>query len=157
MSVLTLILSTSFFSFLAQWNFFCFFIFFCFLISILAYLYQLYSYWLREREVRGLKRQLDAEVCTRSLAERRVHTLEWIQNLGLFQQVEEEEDEDEGFSSTFWEFSHVFGPLKIQLKFDPCRKFRIFSTLEISLLRNKPHRSLEDTLNSNICKKHHDL
>ena len=73
MSVLTLILS-SFFSFLAQWNFFCFFIFFiciffCFLISILANLYQLYSFSRREREVRGLKRQLDAEVRARSLAE----------------------------------------------------------------------------------------
>ena len=86
MSVLKLILSTSFFSFLAQWNFFCF------LISILANLYQLYSFWVREREVRGLKRQLDAEVRARSLAERRVLTLEWMQNLGPFQQVEEEED-----------------------------------------------------------------
>ena len=96
MSVLKLILSTSFFSFLAQWNFFWFFIFFlfffCFLISILANLYQLYSFWVREREVRGLKRQLDAEVRARSLAERRVLTLEWMQNLGPFQQVEEEED-----------------------------------------------------------------
>ena len=95
MSVLKLILSTSFFSFLAQWNFFCFFflfIFFCFLISILANLYQLYSFWVREREVRGLKRQLDAEVRARSLAERRVLMLEWMQNLGPFQQVEEEED-----------------------------------------------------------------
>lgn len=86
MSVVKLILSTSFFSFLAQW------IFFCFLISILANLYQLYSFWVREREVRGLKRQLDAEVRARSLAERRVLTLEWMQNLGPFQQVEEEED-----------------------------------------------------------------
>ena len=77
-----------------------FFILFCFLISILANLFQLYSFWLREREVRGLKRQLHAEVRARSLAERRVRTLEWIQNLGPFQQVEEEEDEDEGFSST---------------------------------------------------------
>ena len=94
MSVLKLILSTSFFSFLAQWNFFWFFIFifFRFLISILANLYQLYSFWVREREVRGLKRQLDAEVRARSLAERRVLTLEWMQNLGPFQQVEEEED-----------------------------------------------------------------
>ena len=65
---------------------------FCFLISILANLYQLYSFWVREREVRGLKRQLDAEVRARSLAERRVLTLEWMQNLGPFQQVEEEED-----------------------------------------------------------------
>ena len=89
MSVLKLILSTSFFSFLAQWNFS---LFFCFLISILANLYQLYSFWVREREVRGLKRQLDAEVRARSLAERRVLTLEWMQNLGPFQQVEEEED-----------------------------------------------------------------
>ena len=72
---------------------FCFILFlFCFLISILANLYQLYSFWVREREVRGLKRQLDAEVCARSLAERRVLTLEWMQNLGPFQQVEEEED-----------------------------------------------------------------
>ena len=55
------------------------------------------------------------------------------------------------------EFSHVVGPLEIQLKFDPCRKFRIFSPFEISLLINKPHRSLEDTLNSKIYKKHHDL
>ena len=47
----------------------------------------------------------------------------------------------------------MFGPLEIQLKFDPCRKFRIFFPFEISLLRNKPHRSLEDTLNSKICKK----
>lgn len=54
-------------------------------------------------------------------------------------------------------FSRVFGSLEIQLKFDPCQKFRIFSPFEISLLRNKPHRSLEDTLNSKICKKHHDL
>ena len=95
MSVLKLILSTSFFSFLAQWNilgFLFYFIFFCFLISILANLYQLYSFWVREREVRGLKRQLDAEVRARSLAERRVLTLEWMQNLGPFQQVEEEED-----------------------------------------------------------------
>lgn len=71
--------------------------------------------------------------------------------------MEEKEDEDEGFSSTYREFSHAFGPLEIQLKFDPCRKFRIFSPFEISLLRNKPHRSLEDTLNNKICKKHHDL
>ena len=96
MSVLKLILSTSFFSFLAQWNFFWFFIFififFCFLISLLANLCQLYSIWVRERKVRGLKRQLDAEVPARSLAERRVLTLEWMQNLGPFQQVEEEED-----------------------------------------------------------------
>ena len=51
----------------------------------------------------------------------------------------------------------MIGPLEIQLKFDPCRKFRIFSPFEISLLINKPIRSLEDTLNSKICKKHHDL
>ena len=94
MSVLKLILSTSFFSFLAQWNFFWFIylFFFRFLISILFNLYQLYSFWVREGEVRGLKRQLDAEVRARSLAERRVLTLEWMQNLGPFQQVEEEED-----------------------------------------------------------------
>lgn len=69
-----------------------FLVFYFFFISILANLYQLYSFWVREREVRGLKRQLDAEVRARSLAERRVLTLEWTQNLGPFQQVEEEED-----------------------------------------------------------------
>ena len=73
-------------------EFFWVFYFFCFLISILANLYQLYSFWVREREVRGLKRQLDAEVHARSLVERRVLTLEWMQNLGPFQQVKEEED-----------------------------------------------------------------
>ena len=80
--------------------FYFLFIFFCFLISILANFYQLYSFWFREREVSGLKGQLDAEARARSLAERRVLTLEWMLNLGPFQQVEEEEDEDEGFSST---------------------------------------------------------
>ena len=73
-------------------EFFWVFYFFCFLISLLANLCQLYSIWVRERKVRGLKRQLDAEVPARSLAERRVLTLEWMQNLGPFQQVEEEED-----------------------------------------------------------------
>ena len=76
------------------------FLFFCFLISSLANIYQSYSFSHREREVRDLKRQLDAEVRARSLAENRVRTLEWILNLGPFQQVEEEEDEDEGVSST---------------------------------------------------------
>ena len=42
--------------------------------------------------MRGLKRQLDAEVRARSLAKRQVLMLEWMQNLGPFQQVEEEED-----------------------------------------------------------------
>ena len=55
------------------------------------------------------------------------------------------------------EFSHVFGPLEVRLKFDPCRKFRIFWPFEISLSRNKPRRSLEDTMNSKICKNHHDM
>ena len=81
-------------------EFFLLFIFFYFFISILANLYQLYSFSRREREVRGLKRQLDVEVRARSLAKRWVRTLEWILNFGPFQQVEEEEDEDEGFSST---------------------------------------------------------
>ena len=52
-----------------------------------------------KRENNELKGQLYAAVNTRSLAEKRVCMLEWIQNLGAFQQVEEEEDEDKGFSS----------------------------------------------------------
>ena len=59
MSVLKLILSTSFFSFLAQWNFFCFFFLF-FFISIFVNLYQLHSFVRREREMTDLKGQLHA-------------------------------------------------------------------------------------------------
>jgi len=56
-----------------------------------------------ERERRDLKRQLDAALRARSLAERRVRTLEWILNLGPFQQVEEQEDEDKGFSLNYFQ------------------------------------------------------
>ena len=52
-----------------------------------------------KRENNELKGQLHAAANARSLAEKLVCTLEWIQNLGAFQQVEEEEDEDKGFSS----------------------------------------------------------
>ena len=51
-----------------------------------------------KRENNELKGQLHAAVNARSVAQKRVCTLEWIQNLGALQQVEEEEDEDEGFS-----------------------------------------------------------
>ena len=62
-------------------------ILFCFLISIFANWYQAYSFVRMKRENNELKGQLHAAVNARSLVEKQVCTLE------------EEEDEDKGFSS----------------------------------------------------------
>ena len=47
----------------------------------------------KTREINNLTQKLDATDRMRSLVENPVHVLEWIQNLGLFQQVEEETKE----------------------------------------------------------------
>ena len=43
------------------------------------------------------------------------------------------------------------------IKVRPLPKISYFLAFEISFLRNKPHRSLEHTLKSNIRKNHHDM
>lgn len=62
------------------------------------------------------------------------------------------------FLLTLGFFSHVFGPLEgQQFKVRPLPKISYFLAFEISFLRNKPHRSLEHTLKSDIRKNHHDM
>lgn len=43
------------------------------------------------------------------------------------------------------------------IKVRPLPKISYFLAFEISFLRNKPHRSLEHTLKSDIRKNHHDM
>lgn len=43
------------------------------------------------------------------------------------------------------------------IKVRPLPKISYFLAFEISFLRNKPHRSLEHTLKSDIRKNHHDI
>ena len=69
--------------------------------SMIVNVYYTYLLLNKLREINDLRQQLDATDRMRSLEKNRVHVLQWIQNLGPFQQVEEEEEEDEGFISIY--------------------------------------------------------
>ena len=69
--------------------------------SMIVNVYYTYLLLKKLREINDLRQQLDATDRMRSLEKNRVHVLQWIQNLGPFQQVEEEEEEDEGFISIY--------------------------------------------------------
>ena len=61
--------------------------------SMIVNFYYAYLLLKKIREINDLRKQLDATNRMRSLVENRVRVLEWIQNLGPFQQVEEETKE----------------------------------------------------------------